>query len=118
MRPAIFDQTTVSIKADKYLLKTQGAILRFKGFMTLYVESTSDENGETNGKQEKTDKAGAIIPDVTIGDTLKLLSIDPKQNFTQPPPRYTEATLVKALEENGVGRPSTYAAIISTIQDK
>jgi DNA topoisomerase-1 len=118
MRPAIFDQTTVSIKADKYLLKTQGAILRFKGFMTLYVESTSDENGETNGKPDKKDAASAIIPDVAVGDTLKLLSIDPKQNFTQPPPRYTEATLVKALEENGVGRPSTYAAIISTIQDK
>jgi len=118
MCPAIFDQTTVSIKADKYLLKTQGAILRFKGFMTLYVESTTDENGETNGKQEKTGKDSAIIPDVAAGDTLKVLAVDPKQNFTQPRPRYTEATLVKALEENGVGRPSTYAAIISTIQDK
>ena len=118
MNPAIFDQTTVSIKADKYLLKTQGAILRFKGFMTLYVESTGDENGETNGKQEKTGKDSAIIPDVATGDTLKVLAVDPKQNFTQPRPRYTEATLVKALEENGVGRPSTYAAIISTIQDK
>ena len=117
MCPAIFDQTTVSIQADKYLLKTQGAILRFKGFMALYVESTGDENGETNGKEGKTD-GSAIIPDVATGDTLKLLTIDPKQNFTKPPPRYTEATLVKALEENGVGRPSTYAAIISTIQDK
>jgi DNA topoisomerase-1 len=118
MCPAIFDQTTVSIKADKYLLKTQGAILRFKGFMTLYVESTSDENGEANGKTEKTDKDSTIIPDVATGDTLKVLTVEPKQNFTQPRPRYTEATLVKALEENGVGRPSTYAAIISTIQDK
>ncbi len=118
MCPAIFDQTTVSIKAGKYLLKTQGAILRFKGFMTLYVESTSDENGEANGKPEKTDKDSTIIPDVAPGDTLKVLTVEPKQNFTQPRPRYTEATLVKALEENGVGRPSTYAAIISTIQDK
>jgi len=118
MCPAIFDQTTVSIKADKYLLKTQGAILRFKGFMALYIESTGEENGETNGKPGKTDKEDAIIPDVAAGDILKLSSIEPKQNFTQPPPRYTEATLVKALEENGVGRPSTYAAIISTILDK
>ncbi|MFC1843234.1 type I DNA topoisomerase [Thermodesulfobacteriota bacterium] len=118
MCPAIFDQTTVSIKADKYLLKTQGAILRFKGFMTLYVESAGDENGEANGKPEKADKGSAIIPDVATGDLLKALTVDPKQNFTQPPPRYTEATLVKALEENGVGRPSTYAAIISTILDK
>jgi DNA topoisomerase-1 len=109
MCPAIYDQTTVMVKADKYLLKTQGAILRFKGFMTLYVEST-DENGN--------DKDDALIPDVAVGDTLKVLKVEPKQNFTQPPPRYTEATLVKALEENGVGRPSTYAAIISTIQDK
>ena len=118
MCPALYDQTTVSIKADKYLLKTQGAILRFKGFMTLYVESTSDENGETDGKAEKKAQDSTIIPDVAVGDTLKLLTLTPKQNFTQPPPRYTEATLIKALEENGVGRPSTYAAIISTIQDK
>jgi DNA topoisomerase-1 len=112
MCPAIYDQTTVMIKADKYLLKTQGAILRFKGFMTLYVEST-DENGKDDSEQKD-----ALIPDVAEGDHLKALKVDPKQNFTQPPPRYTEATLVKALEENGVGRPSTYAAIISTIQDK
>ena len=117
MCPAIYDQTTISIKADKYLLKAQGAILRFKGFMALYVES-SDENGDANGKTSETDKDGTIIPDVASGDKLKVLAVDPKQNFTQPPPRYTEATLVKALEENGVGRPSTYASIISTILDK
>jgi DNA topoisomerase-1 len=117
MGPAIYDQTTISIKADKYLLKAQGAILRFKGFMTLYVES-SEENGETEGKPEETDKDSTIIPDVAEGETVKALTVEPKQNFTQPPPRYNEATLVKALEENGVGRPSTYASIISTIMDK
>ncbi|KPJ99666.1 MAG: DNA topoisomerase I [Desulfobacterales bacterium SG8_35] len=116
MRPAVYDQTIISIKADKYLLKAQGAILRFKGFMALYVES-SEENGETNGKQEETDKESSI-PDVAVGEAVKALTVEPKQNFTQPPPRYTEATLVKALEENGVGRPSTYASIISTILDK
>ena len=118
MCPAIFDQTTISIKADKYLLKTHGSILRFKGFMTLYVES-SDENGKNgSGKANPLDKDSPLIPDVKSGDILKVLKLDPKQHFTQPPPRYSEATLVKALEENGVGRPSTYAAIISTIQDK
>ena len=117
MCPAIYDQTTISIKADKYLLKAQGAILRFKGFMALYVEA-SEENGETDAKQEETDRESTIIPDVAAGEILKVLAVDPKQNFTQPPPRYTEATLVKALEENGVGRPSTYASIISTILDK
>ncbi len=117
MRPALFDQTTITIKADIYLLKAQGAILRFKGFMALYVEST-DENGDNNGQATETDGEGNIIPDVAAGEKLRFLDVEPKQNFTQPPPRYTEATLVKALEENGVGRPSTYAAIISTILDK
>ena len=117
MTPAVYDQTTVSIKADKYILKTQGAILRFKGFMALYVES-SDENGAAEGKSSDADSDSAIIPDVAPGDRLKVSAIEPKQNFTQPPARYSEATLVKALEENGVGRPSTYAAIISTIVEK
>ncbi|KPK26186.1 MAG: DNA topoisomerase I [Desulfobacterales bacterium SG8_35_2] len=117
MCPAIYDQTSISIKADKYMLKAQGAILRFKGFMTLYVES-SEENGETNGKPGETGKESTIIPDVATGEIVKVLTVEPKQNFTQPPPRYTEATLVKALEENGVGRPSTYASIITTILDK
>ncbi len=117
MRPALFDQTTITIKADIYLLKAQGAILRFKGFMALYVEST-DENGDNNGQATEADGEGSIIPDVAAGEKLRFLDVEPKQNFTQPPPRYTEATLVKALEENGVGRPSTYAAIISTILDK
>jgi DNA topoisomerase-1 len=117
MCPAIYDQTTISIKADKYLLKAQGAILRFRGFMALYVES-SEGNGDTGDKAEETDKNSSILPDVGKGETVKVLDISPKQNFTQPPPRYTEATLVKALEENGVGRPSTYASIISTILDK
>jgi len=117
MCPAVYDQTTVSIKADKYLLKAQGAILRFKGFMTLYVES-EEENGDTDAKAEGANKNEAVIADVTEGEKVRVLNVEPKQNFTQPPPRYTEATLVKALEENGVGRPSTYASIISTILDK
>jgi DNA topoisomerase-1 len=117
MCPAIYDQTIISIKAEKYLLKAQGAILRLKGFMALYVESR-DENGETSDKQKELNPSSTIIPDVAEGEKLKALTVDPKQNFTQPPPRYTEATLVKALEENGVGRPSTYASIISTILDK
>jgi len=117
MCPAIYDQTTISIKADKYLLKAQGAILRFKGFMTLYVESSEDSSDSDTGPRDD-DKQGAVIPDVAAGQKVRVLQIDPKQNFTQPPPRYTEATLVKALEENGVGRPSTYASIISTILDK
>ena len=111
MRPAIYDQTVIRISADKYLLKATGSIMRFPGFMTLYVEAT-DENGRADTGAEE------ILPDLKTGDPLRTLAVEPKQHFTQPPPRYNEATLVKALEENGVGRPSTYAAIISVIQDK
>jgi len=110
MAPARYDQTSILVAADKHELKAVGSIMRFPGFITIYVES-EDENAEAADDS-------ATLPDLKAGDTLKLLELLPKQHFTQPPPRYTEATLVKALEENGVGRPSTYAAIISTIQDK
>ncbi|MBU0485728.1 MAG: type I DNA topoisomerase [Proteobacteria bacterium] len=113
MSPALFDQTTISIKAADYGFKVTGSIMRFLGFMKLYVES-SDET-TTNGT---TDSKEITLPNLQTGDKLTLLELTSKQHFTQPPPHYTEATLVKALEENGVGRPSTYAAIISTIQDK
>ncbi len=117
MASAQFDQTTILINAGEYQLKTVGSIMRFLGFMTLYVESTDEQPG--NGGTPPADSEKDInLPDVKKGDQLTLLSVTPKQHFTQPPPRYTEATLVKALEENGVGRPSTYASILSTIQDK
>lgn len=116
MTPAIYDQTSIQIEAGDYGLKSVGSIMRFLGFMTLYVEST-DDTADSEGSETESEREAAL-PDVQAGDILKLLGLEPKQHFTQPPPRYTEATLVKALEENGVGRPSTYAAIISTIQDK
>ena len=110
MTPALYDQTAIFIEAGKHQLKATGSILRFLGFMTLYVES-EDEAAETEGEE-------MALPEVESGDRLGLQEVLPKQHFTQPPPRYTEATLVKALEENGVGRPSTYASILSTIQEK
>ncbi len=123
MAAAIYDQTSIQIKAGKYQLKAVGSIIQFLGFMSLYVEaSSSEETGkETSSKAKETggkaDKA-KLLPDLQAGADLKLLKIDSNQHFTQPPPRYTEASLVKALEDNGVGRPSTYATIMSTIQDK
>ena len=124
MRPAVYDQTVIHVAAGRYLLKATGAIMRFPGFMALYVEAVDDngtaeaENGAT-GRKAKTAAAEELtLPDVAAGETLRVADILPKQHFTQPLPRYNEATLVKALEENGVGRPSTYAAIISTIQEK
>lgn len=110
MAPALYDQTSVIIVAGNCLFKTVGSIIRFLGFMTLYVEAT-EEGATGQGKD-------VLLPDLKTGDMLDLLQLEPKQHFTQPPPRYTEATLVKALEENGVGRPSTYASILSTIQEK
>jgi DNA topoisomerase-1 len=113
MTSAEFDQTSIVVKAGKYDLKATGSVMRFLGFMKLYVESTDDSNG--SGKSDGRD---LTLPDLAKGDKLTLKEITPDQHFTQPPPHYTEATLVKALEDNGVGRPSTYAAIISTIQEK
>jgi len=110
MMPALFDQTTVEIEAKDYLLSATGSIQRFPGFMALYVE------GEDEEKEDDEKKVG--LPELRKGERLSLLSLSPEQHFTQPPPRFSEATLVKELEERGIGRPSTYATILSTIQEK
>ena len=110
MNPAIFDLTTIDILAENYLFRAQGSVMKFSGFTILYTESK--ENGEDE------DEIGKILPAVSDGEKLSLISIKPQQNFTQPPPRFSEATLVKELEENGIGRPSTYAATLSTIRDR
>ncbi|MEN8140044.1 MAG: type I DNA topoisomerase [Thermodesulfobacteriota bacterium] len=115
MKPAIYDQTTIIISGgQRFQLRTTGSIMRFLGFVSLYVESSDD-----GGLAEVPGRDGDVfLPEVAVGEKLAIDKVVPKQHFTQPPPRYTEATLVKALEENGVGRPSTYASILSTIQDK
>jgi DNA topoisomerase-1 len=110
MNPAVYDQTSVEVEAGKYLFRATGSILLFPGFMTLYIE-TADENG---GGED----AEGRIPELTVGEVLQLLNLTPEQHFTQPPPRYTEATLIKELEENGIGRPSTYASILDNIQER
>jgi DNA topoisomerase-1 len=112
MNPAVIDQTSVDIKAGDYTFRATGSVVKFPGFMAVYMEEkpedqvADDENGE------------AVLPPLTEGEALTLIKLDPKQHFTQPPPRFSEALLVKTLEEKGIGRPSTYAAIISTIQDR
>lgn len=107
MAPAVFDQTTIILEAGEHTLKAVGSILRFPGYLSLYQDSA-----KSGGEQEEN------LPDLSEGEPVQLQKLEPKQHFTQPPPRYTEASLVKALEENGVGRPSTYASILSTIQEK
>ena len=108
MAPAIYNTISVNINVNEYNFKASGQSIKFKGFMTLYVEGTDDQEEEEN-KQ---------IPDLEIGQELKEEKIDAKQSFTEPPPRYTEASLVKALEEKGIGRPSTYSPTITTILER
>ncbi|MEK6655469.1 MAG: type I DNA topoisomerase, partial [Thermodesulfobacteriota bacterium] len=110
MNPALLDQTIVDIAAANCLFRAQGVVMRFPGFTVLYTEGKED-NGEENG-------FGKLLPEVREGEVLKLISLTPEQKFTQPPPRFSEASLVRELEENGIGRPSTYAAILGTIQER
>jgi DNA topoisomerase-1 len=111
MTPALFDQTTIDIAAGRFIFRATGSVQKFDGFLKLYQEGRDE-------KAEEEDEAERSLPRVTKGETLDLKKISPEQHFTEPPPRFTEATLVKALEEKGIGRPSTYAAIMSTIQDR
>ena len=108
MAAAIYDTMAVAIDANKYTFKASGQNLKFKGFMTLYVE----------GFDEKQEDEAGMIPELELKQEVKKKSIEPKQSFTEPPPRYTEASLVKALEEKGIGRPSTYSPTITTILER
>ena len=108
MASAVYDTMSVTINANDYTFKANGQNLKFKGFMTLYVEGT-------DGKEEK--EAG-MLPELIQDEIVKLEKIEPKQSFTEPPARYTEASLVKTLEEKGIGRPSTYSPTITTILER
>jgi DNA topoisomerase-1 len=110
MVPAVFDQTSIEIGAGRVDLRATGQVMKFPGFLEVYAETVEDGANE--------DETSGALPDVKDGETLKLLETKPEQHFTQPPPRFSEATLVKELEEKGIGRPSTYAAILSTVQDR
>lgn len=108
MSPAIYDTVSISIKAGEYLFKVSGSTMKFPGFMLLYTEGSDEETANEESK----------LPVLKEGQILKLVKLLPEQHFTQPPPRYTEAMLVKTLEEKGIGRPSTYAPTIDVIQKR
>ena len=108
MSAAVYDTVSANINVNSYNFKASGQTLKFKGFMTLYVETLDNE-------KEETDES---IPELVIGQEVIKEKLDPKQSFTEPPPRYTEASLVKALEEKGIGRPSTYSPTITTILER
>jgi DNA topoisomerase-1 len=119
MPPATFDETTVDINANNYTFRVKGSVPKFAGWMAVYNQETVEAKTEGPGPDAVSadDEDGSgILPPMQEGETLQLRELKPEQKFTQPPPRYSEATLVKALEENGIGRPSTYASIISVIQ--
>ena len=103
MAPALIEETAFDIKADRYLFQVKGEVVKFDGFLALWPNANGDKD---------------LLPKVEAGETLKLLDMESTQKFTEPPPRYTEGTLVKELEARGIGRPSTYAPIIATIQSR
>lgn len=108
MASAVLDTVTVDLQNNDVLFRANGSQVKFAGFMKLYIEGTDDQTEETN----------KLLPEMEVGDKVKSLEIEPKQHFTQPPPRYSEARLVKTLEELGIGRPSTYAPTLDTIQKR
>src|SRR5262245_47740411 len=124
MPPATFDETTVDVTAGEYLFRVKGTVPKFPGWMATYGLTP----GETEQKDapgpggssdtEDDDAVSGVLPPLAEGDRLELKALRPEQKFTQPPPRFSEATLVKELEENGIGRPSTYASIIGVLQDR
>jgi DNA topoisomerase I len=116
MLPAILDQTTIDISAGDYTFRATGSVQKFDGYLRVYQAPVAGADREDDEKGEEGE--GKALPRVTQGQTLRLDQIRPEQHFTEPPPRYTEATLVKELEEKGIGRPSTYASIISTIVER
>lgn len=109
MAEAIYDQVSLEISASKYLFRASGSFIKFPGYLAVYGRKAGDAVGDEDKKK---------VPTLTVGANLDLVKLLPTQHFTEPPPRYTEASLIKTLEEKGIGRPSTYAPIISTIMTR
>ena len=109
MQAAVYDTISANIDVNEYNFRASGQSLKFKGFMTLYVETSDNQNSEDEE---------SFVPDLKENQEVQKKKLDSKQSFTQPPPRYTEASLVKALEEKGIGRPSTYSPTITTILER
>ena len=127
MKSAVFDVTTADIKAGRCLFRATGSTLKFAGYLAVYQDVIDRERAEREridrerkdpGAAPEEDEATRALPPLAEGMRLELKKLDPKQHFTQPPPRFTEASLVKEMEESGIGRPSTYATILSTLQNR
>jgi DNA topoisomerase-1 len=123
MLPAIFDQTAFEIPVREAVFRASGQQLKFDGFMKVYIEGRDERAAQANGEDTEEDDdesrdAEGLLPDLHKGDLLTLRSLEQRQHFTQAPPRYTQASLIKELDEKGIGRPSTYATIVSNILDR
>jgi len=125
MLPALFDETIVDVTAGDYLFRVKGSVPKFSGWMAVYGPIQGDlaaadgvSPAPAPSADADEDEATGVLPPLAEGDRLELKVLKPEQKFTQPPPRFSEATLVKELEENGIGRPSTYASILGTLQDR
>ena len=123
MKPQVLSITTANVEAGPYLLRATGSVVKFPGFTLLYSESKEEEDKSEAGsngmsQREEEDESRVMPAGIAEGEVLKLEQIAPEQHFTKPPPRFTEASLVKELESEGIGRPSTYAQIITTILDR
>lgn len=117
MIPAVYDTVTADIEAGPHVLRANGSILKEPGFLTVYQETKEDDVAPApQGEEAAPDDEERRLPPLEVGDLLDMKSITPEQHFTQPPPRFSEASLVKEMEERGIGRPSTYASILATIQ--
>jgi DNA topoisomerase-1 len=124
MNPARLEMTRVDIANGDAVFRANGQVVKFPGFTVLYTESQEEKpsekkaaGGPAKAEESESDEE-RTLPSLEVGERLKLLGLEPKQHFTQPPPRYTEALLIKDLEEKGIGRPSTYHTILSTIVDR
>jgi DNA topoisomerase-1 len=113
MVPAVYDATTIDMDRGQAVLRATGQVLKFAGYTKVYEVAETDD-----AKAEAAESADRLLPPIEVGEIVKLESVRPEQHFTQPPPRFSEASLVKELEERGIGRPSTYASIMSTIVDR
>ncbi len=119
MSPAVIDQTTITFEANGHFFKSNGSIIKFPGFRTVYLDSLAEKQNKKEVDLDEDEPKAGLLPEISEGETFAPKKmIDLEEHWTSPPPRFNEASLVKALEEDGIGRPSTYAAIISNIQDR
>jgi DNA topoisomerase-1 len=123
MAPAVIDQTSVTFEVGGHFFRSNGSIVKFPGFRTVYLDSLAEKqsrkDADSEDADEPSDSKSGLLPEIAEGETFpQAKALDMEEHWTSPPPRFNEASLVKALEEDGIGRPSTYAAIISNIQDR